>query len=362
MGRGLAPLLNRTIERGDWRDSKFAPLGLLLIPLFLLAGVFVWYLGNDLRLQMESAAWPSVQGRIVRSELVSRMTTGSGMSSQTQSAEVGYEYEVDGQVLKSFRVTYGLGEHDIEDSRALLKRFPVGQDVAVYCRPGDARASLLIPGMHPGCYSTIALLVWIGSAPLLGLILFGLWYQRATRSNWISGFLVEDDGERTVARVPGSMSTLSGGVFFFVVGLAAGAALVTLKMPSALGLLWQGILSVLCGVIGIVLAHVAQRKPRDLVIDWREGVVFPPRLWGREFVPRVALDDIRSAGIRDVVLRDSDGSGVRHEVVVEIAEGRLIPIAAPRSRNHAGSLAKWLVAVLEVREYHGARSPERGGG
>jgi hypothetical protein len=362
MGRGLAPLLNGTIERGDWRDSEFAPLALLLIPLSLFAAVFVWYLGNDLRLQIESATWPSVQGRIVRSELVSAMTTGSGMGSQTQRAVVGYEYEVGGQLLRSFRIAYSLGEHDFEDSRKIIERFPVGRVVAVHYRPGDVRASVLLRGMQQGCYGTIALLVWIGSAPVLGLILFGLWYLRATRSNWISGFLVEDDGGRTVARVPASMSTLSGGVFFIVVGLAAGVALVSLRMPSALGLLCQGVLAVLCGAIGIVLAHLAQRKPRDLVIDWPEGVVFPPRLWGREFVPRVALDDIRSAGVRDVVQEDANGRRVEQEVVVEMADGRLIPIAAPRSRDHAGSLAKWLVAVLAVPEFHGPRLPERGGG
>lgn len=130
-------------------------------------GVTFW-LGKPLREQaVASQAWPATDGRITRSVLEESRKDGT----THRSADIGYEYHLDGRTLAGSRVWIGDGYSSSpgNEFRAAVKRYPVGRQVRVHYDPQDPDESVLEPG--PTWSGSMLYLIGLGVLAVGGLIL-----------------------------------------------------------------------------------------------------------------------------------------------------------------------------------------------
>lgn len=137
---------------------------LLIGVAFLIAGsVLTFWFGLPMRRQaLASVSWPTTEGRITRSQL--QETFGKGGTSRT--ADVEYDYALDGREFVGSRVWIGDGYSSSPgtEHRAAVKRYPAGRQVQVYYDPEDPAESVLEPGS-----------TWSGSMLLLmGMVFLSL--------------------------------------------------------------------------------------------------------------------------------------------------------------------------------------------
>jgi len=96
----------------------------------------------------ESLEWPSVEGDVVYSEIEKRTRTRSkGGSSTTFSANIIYEYTVEGETYTGDKLRFLLwNSSDRSESRSTVDKYPVGKVVPVYYKPDSPDTSVLEPG------------------------------------------------------------------------------------------------------------------------------------------------------------------------------------------------------------------------
>lgn len=149
-------------------------MSLLIGITFTIAGaVLVFGFGLPLRRQaVASASWPATEGRITRSRLEVR----AGDKGSSLTADVEYEYDLDGRTLVGSRVWIGDGYSSSPgtEHRDAVNRYPVGREVQVYYEPEDPDESVLEPG--PNWSSLLLVLLGlvflsIGSLVLLAFLL-----------------------------------------------------------------------------------------------------------------------------------------------------------------------------------------------
>ena len=121
-----------------------------IVPWFvLLLGVFAVYVGvEDVLRALATTQWPSVDGTVVRSTVGSPQQPSSSGSTK-YTADVVYEYAVDGNGLTGNRITAAdFITNDLSIIQGILDRYPVGRTVTVHYRPDDPRESVLEPGLR----------------------------------------------------------------------------------------------------------------------------------------------------------------------------------------------------------------------
>ena len=133
--------------------------GLVIGAILAAVGWFTAFsLGKPLRDRAATSIdWPTADGRITRSELERFRERGQTM----YSADVAYEYALDGKTFGGNRVWFGDDARSSDPTawRRAVDRYPVGSGVKVYYDPDDPQESVLEPG-----------LTWAGSVIyLLGL-------------------------------------------------------------------------------------------------------------------------------------------------------------------------------------------------
>ncbi len=118
----------------------------------VLLGILALYVGiSNVLNARESSSWPSVEGKITKSEV--RIRVGSSgeqsvSSSATYHADIEYDYAVEGENLKGTRIAFGdLGTADPADADTIRDKYPKGTDVTVYYKPKEPQLSLLEPGL-----------------------------------------------------------------------------------------------------------------------------------------------------------------------------------------------------------------------
>jgi hypothetical protein len=141
--------------------------GLVIGGLLLVGGFFLTYrVGKPIRDQAAaSTSWPVTDGRITASR-VERVKQG-GDGKATYTADITYEYALDGRTFEGDRVWFGddYSASDASAFRAAVGRYPVGQAVKVHYDPAEPAESVLEPGT-----------TWSGSALYfigLGLMTLG---------------------------------------------------------------------------------------------------------------------------------------------------------------------------------------------
>lgn len=118
----------------------------------LLVGIWMFYNAAI------SINWPHTNAKIIHSDLGLDGTAG-------QSADIRYEFEVNGETYTGNRVGYG--DYVSSDSMHvinILKKYPKGKDVTVYYNPDNPKNNLLEPG--------IKLQTWF--LPVFGIIFLGI--------------------------------------------------------------------------------------------------------------------------------------------------------------------------------------------
>ena len=113
--------------------------------IFVLTGGSVLYFGvMNILIARDSVNWPSVPGTVISSEVQSHR----GDDGTTYSAEVYFEYEVEGTKHASNRVTVGsVSTSNPSGARSIVNRYPAGREVEVFYNPEDRDYGLLETGV-----------------------------------------------------------------------------------------------------------------------------------------------------------------------------------------------------------------------
>jgi len=102
----------------------------------------------------ESATWPSVSGKIVRSELEKRTSTeGTGNNKRKvtyHAAVIEYTYCVEDTPYNSYRVAFG--GQDRSHSSELVSTYPKDKSVDVFYNPENPEEAVLEPGRNKNGY------------------------------------------------------------------------------------------------------------------------------------------------------------------------------------------------------------------
>ena len=128
--------------------AKRLLLGKVFPWIVVLVGVLSMYLGveNTLRARA-SAAWPSVEGAVIRATIDRESNPGSSGASDTWRPIVLYEYFVDATRHEGQRISYGeYATSERADAERVVDRYPEATPVRVYYMPDDPRQAVLEPG------------------------------------------------------------------------------------------------------------------------------------------------------------------------------------------------------------------------
>ena len=131
--------------------------------LFLFATSFVeWMMIQNLRTSLRSNSWPTVEGKVLKSEVAEDTSRGQPV----YSADVEYDYAVRGTAYHGAIVRVGnMTTKSRKDAEEIVARFPAGKPVTVHYDQADPSACCLIPGTHWTHYLVVVtpVLFWIMS-------------------------------------------------------------------------------------------------------------------------------------------------------------------------------------------------------
>jgi len=118
---------------------------------FVLAGgatLFLWGIPT-IQKAYASQSWPSVQGTIT----VSNLVTNTDSDGTTYKADIGYNYIASEQTQSGTNVTFGAySSSNASEMRSIVNRYPLGTSVKVYVDPKDPTNSVLEPGVSLGSF------------------------------------------------------------------------------------------------------------------------------------------------------------------------------------------------------------------
>ena len=128
--------------------------------------LIVLYGEYKLKQARASVEWPTVPGRIVKSEVDSH-TDDEGQTSY--SSDIEYVYTVEGIEYQSDVVVLGGHEYNVHRT---VGRYPVGLAVEVSYDPGKPRRAVLEPGVESRASQTLGFIMLAGSLVMATLINF----------------------------------------------------------------------------------------------------------------------------------------------------------------------------------------------
>jgi hypothetical protein len=159
-------------------------VGLTLGMFGTVIGSVVTYYGlGMIRKAKANLSWPSVEGRIVRSEIITTESWSSSLNSlqRLYSPEVEYEYTVPGQILTDQMFTgenikigiTGSSASDKAYAERYLAKYPVGKTVPVFFDPSKPQDSILEPGPSGITYAGLAIgLFFMVIGPAFGILIY----------------------------------------------------------------------------------------------------------------------------------------------------------------------------------------------
>jgi hypothetical protein len=134
----------------------------------VIGGAIVWWAGYLILRDKESKEWPTVEGVISASEMLSFKTTETERRNKGQlssrkrevivfSAEIAYTYTVDGKEYTSDNIEMGAETSKFSgDIKAKVEEYPKGKQVTVYYNPEDHNDAMLEVGFGPALYIPLA--------------------------------------------------------------------------------------------------------------------------------------------------------------------------------------------------------------
>ena len=146
-------------------------LGLVVGGAMLVGGFFLTSrIGKPMREQAAaSTSWPTTDGRITASRVERVKRAGEGNA--TYTADITYEYSLDGRGFEGDRVWFGdnYSASDASAFRAAVARYPVGTAVKVHYDPAEPSESVLEPG--PTWSGSMLYFIGLGLMAIGGIIL-----------------------------------------------------------------------------------------------------------------------------------------------------------------------------------------------
>ncbi len=112
---------------------------IVILSSMILGGGFWFMLQRHRKAAAAAATWPSVEGRITASEVLTRRDEGE----LEYRPHVAYAYAVGGRAYAGDRVRFGLTRYGLDPAKRLCARYAVGNAVQVYYDPTDPSHSVL---------------------------------------------------------------------------------------------------------------------------------------------------------------------------------------------------------------------------
>ncbi len=305
-----------TISSGN--KLKFGATALLLA--FIgIGGVPLWLGIQGVREAQASLSWPKVEGSITHSH-VSQSTTRTRDSksnsreriSHSYSAEIEYEFQVEGKTLHGSRIT-AVSEQfgDEAHARAISEKYPLGAKVQVSYNPADPNESLLEPGRWSGSGLMFAL---AGGFILLPLAFLRMIWQPNAIERSDPHFKTKEQRqrfglefrERFLEWEPGNLIhlhrdhlgpiTVIGGALIagliagLIFGLASALWLFSERGPFFIAQIYAGV-SLLLAIGGGIWLGLDSRR-RDTLIDWNRGTIRLQVGWSAREYPLDAIHEL----------------------------------------------------------------------
>jgi hypothetical protein len=157
------------------QESQFA----IVIPaVFVVIGIgLIWFAYHNRKLAKASLAWPSVTGRIIRSQVSqSENFDQENRLKVTYLADVAYEYVVGDQTMQGDRVQFGgrISGGSSKPAQKVVDRYPVGSEITVYydpVRPNQCTLERTTAGSLIVLY--IIGFAFVILAPIIGVVAYG---------------------------------------------------------------------------------------------------------------------------------------------------------------------------------------------
>jgi hypothetical protein len=258
--------------------------------------------------QARAESFPTVEGRITRSEITTHRDSEGGT---TFGADIAFTYRVDGTAYTSDRYRYGeMSSSDSSVASGVVRAHPVGANVRVFYNPRDPADAILMPGIA-GQDVMLGLFLTPFNVVMLGLWswLAGAVWRGVTRPP-AGGVPIVRRGGRVFVRLPRISPPAAGAA------AALGVSFVAI-FAVAFGFGFDPPMSVVTGVWAVVLAaaigvyfwrkFVVGSGAKDLVIDADAGMLSLPQTFGRTTDVVVALDDVSGIDVERIVHHSSKG-------------------------------------------------------
>ena len=118
----------------------------IIAGILLLGGatlILAWW--NSRQRAKGARAWPTTQGMILKSDLITHVIWINGIRTTTYKPVVEYRYTVMGRPFTGTRVAFGSYSYDIKKGEGFVEKFAVGTQVTVYYNPEKLEESVLEP-------------------------------------------------------------------------------------------------------------------------------------------------------------------------------------------------------------------------
>ena len=300
-------------------SAKKAKIGVtaFLLVFIGIGCVPLWWGIQGVREARASLSWPKVEGSITQSH-VSRSTSRSRDDhnreriSHSYSAEIEYQFQVEGKPLRGSRVTAVSDQFGSEaHAKATSEKYPIGAKVAVSYNPADPNESLLEPGRWSG---SGLLFVFAGAFILVPLGFLRLIWQPNAIERADPHFKTKEQRqrfglefrERFLEWEPGNVIhlhrdhlgfvTVIGGALIggliagLLFGLAPALWLFSGRGPVFIGQIYAGV-SLVLAIVGSIWLGLDSRR-RDTLIDWNRGTVRVQVGWSAREYPLDALHEL----------------------------------------------------------------------
>ena len=115
--------------------------------IFVVVGLVLMGFGiNSLSRASDSESWPSAEGVVISSEVEGHRSRDSGT---TYSAEILYDYVVNGETLSGNSIKFGeVSTGNSSNARRYVNKYREGKTVKVYYNEEDPYEAVLEPGVH----------------------------------------------------------------------------------------------------------------------------------------------------------------------------------------------------------------------
>lgn len=151
---------------------------LLTLGIFITigAGLVLWG-WNILQTAKASAAWPTTDGRVTRSEVSHSTDADSGDS---YSPEVTYQYQVAGVAHQNNVIKFGENAYSSRrKAEGIASGYPVNARVTVYYDPAQPERSVLEPGVTAGSYIVLGIGAFFILITLIIAVMMFFWRKKS---------------------------------------------------------------------------------------------------------------------------------------------------------------------------------------